>query len=41
MGYQNNSGLLGGSCRSHAYTCALNATNNSNYSTLDLPKVFI
>ena len=36
MGYQNNSGLLGGSCRSHAFTCGLNATNNTNYSTLDL-----
>jgi hypothetical protein len=38
MGYQNNSGLLGGSCRSHAFTCGLNATTNSYYSTLDLQK---
>ncbi len=36
MGYQNNTKLLGGSCRSHAFTCGMNATNNSNYSTLDL-----
>ena len=38
MGYQNNSGLLGGSCRSHAFTCGMNAVNNTNYSTLDLQK---
>ena len=36
MGYQNNSKLLSGSCRSHAFTCGMNATNNTNYSTLDL-----
>ena len=36
MGYQNNSGLLGGSCRAHAFTCAMNAVNNTYYSTLDL-----
>ena len=36
MGYQNNTNLLGGSCRSHAFTCGMNAVNNSNYSTLDL-----
>lgn len=38
MGYQNNSGLLGGSCRSHAFTCATNATLGTKYSTLDLQK---
>lgn len=36
MGYQNNSQLLGGSCRSHAFTCGLNATNGSYYNTLDI-----
>lgn len=36
MGYQNNSGLLGGSCRSHAFTCGMNATKHSSYNTLDL-----
>lgn len=36
MGYQNNSGLLGGSCRSHAFISGVNAVNNTNYSTLDL-----
>lgn len=36
MGYQNNSGLLGGSCRSHAFISGVNATKNTNYSTLDL-----
>lgn len=36
MGYQNNSKLLGGSCRSHAFTCGMNAINKTNYSTLDL-----
>lgn len=36
MGYQNNSGLLGGSCRSHAFMCGLNATSDTHYSTLDL-----
>ena len=36
MGRQNNSGLLGGSCRSHAFMCGLNATKDTYYSTLDL-----
>lgn len=36
MGRQDNSGLLGGSCRSHAFTCGVNATKGTNYSTLDL-----
>ncbi len=36
MGYQNNSGLLGGSCRAHAFTCGMNAVNNTFYSTMDL-----
>ena len=36
MGYQNNSQLLGGSCRAHAFTCGMNAVNNTKYSTLDL-----
>ncbi len=36
MGYQNNSKLLGGSCRAHAFTAGMNATNNTKYSTLDL-----
>lgn len=36
MRYQNNSGLLGGSCRSHAFTCGMNAVNSSTYNTLDL-----
>ena len=36
MGYQNNSNLLGGSCRAHAFTCAMNAVNDTYYSTLDL-----
>ena len=36
MGRQNNSGLLGGSCSSHAFICGLDATKNTYYSTLDL-----
>lgn len=36
MGYQNNSKLLGGSCRAHAFTCGMNAVNDTYYSTLDL-----
>ena len=36
MGFQNNSKLLGGSCRAHAFTAGMNATNNTKYSTLDL-----
>lgn len=36
MGYQNNSGLLGGSCRSHAMISAINAIKGTNYSTLDI-----
>lgn len=36
MGYQNNSQLLGGSCRAHAFTCGMNAVNNTKYSTIDL-----
>lgn len=36
MGYQNNSGLLGGSCRAHAFTCGMNVVNDSYYSTMDL-----
>ena len=38
MGYQNNSGLLSGSCRSHAFTCGMNAVEDSYYSTLDIQK---
>lgn len=38
MGYQNNSGLLVGSCRSHAFISVTNAIKNTNYSTLDLQK---
>lgn len=36
MGYQNNSQLEGGSCRAHAFTCGMNAVNDTYYSTLDL-----
>lgn len=36
MGYQNNSKLLSGSCRSHAFISATNAIKGTKYSTLDL-----
>lgn len=38
LGYQNNSGLLSGSCRSHAFMSVVNAVNGTKYSTLDLQK---
>ncbi len=38
MGYQNNTKLLGGSCRALAFTSGMNATTNSKYSALDLQK---
>ena len=41
MGYQNNSGLEGGSCRAHAFTCGMNAVNNTYYSTLDLQNYMV
>ncbi len=36
MGRQNNYKLLAGSCRAHAFTCGMNAVNDTKYSTLDL-----
>lgn len=38
VGYQNNSGLLIGSCRSHAFMSVVNAIKGTTYSTLDLQK---
>ena len=38
MGYQNNSQIIGGSCRSHAFMAATNAIKGTTYSTLDLQK---
>lgn len=36
MGYQNNSKIIGGSCRSHAFMATVNAIKDTKYSTLDL-----
>lgn len=36
VGYQNNSNLLSGSCRSHAFISVVNAIKGTKYSTLDL-----
>lgn len=36
VGYQNNSGLLSGSCRSHAFMAVANSINNTYYSTKHL-----
>lgn len=38
VGYQNNSGIINGSCRSHALMGAINAIKGTTYSTLDLQK---
>lgn len=38
MGYQNNSQIISGSCRSHAFMAVVNAIKGTKYSTLDLQK---
>ena len=35
---QTSEGLQSGSCRAHAFTCIMNAINNTTYSTLDFQK---
>ncbi|MBR2833380.1 MAG: C39 family peptidase [Bacilli bacterium] len=36
MQQQSGSGLDSGACRAHAFTCAMNAINNTSYATQDL-----
>ena len=38
IGYQNNSQIIGGSCRSHTFMAVVNAVKGTTYSTLDLQK---